>query len=337
VEYGDSAAKSTIFAPVVSVYSVEKTGVQYSPVQHIVLLIYFLLLSAGFAGLTVTIILWRRLRVSVLGWIVAVILSFTVWLLLALIAYYIESIVLVPVSFSPFLNVSGTILGFAFYVFMMICVFLVRPSSRVAPLLFSAPLLGAYVYAFLAATAFPGLLHSSAAREIFSFASMAAGSLFVGYSGYAFLLGGRKLKQETVGFLLRGLGKMMLVFAPTAVISSGVLWLLGVSFDPTVPLNFVLFFCWNVLAIVSFLRYLVRPTALLEEGRVSSGFSKEYGISPREVEVVELISHGMSNKEIANYLHVSFTTARTHVYNIFKKTGARSRVELLRIVSGYRE
>jgi DNA-binding CsgD family transcriptional regulator len=102
-------------------------------------------------------------------------------------------------------------------------------------------------------------------------------------------------------------------------------------------MNFLLFFGWNVLAIVTFVRYLIRPTALLDHGEVSAGFRREYGISDREAEVVELVSHGMTNKEIARYLNISFTTARTHVYNIFKKTGARTRVELLRIVSGYRE
>jgi DNA-binding CsgD family transcriptional regulator len=34
---------------------------------------------------------------------------------------------------------------------------------------------------------------------------------------------------------------------------------------------------------------------------------------------------------------VSFTTARTHIYNIFRKTDAKTRVELLRIVTGFRE
>ncbi|WP_319563202.1 helix-turn-helix transcriptional regulator [Marispirochaeta sp.] len=60
-------------------------------------------------------------------------------------------------------------------------------------------------------------------------------------------------------------------------------------------------------------------------------------MSGREAEVIEMLSRGMSNKEIADRLCVSFPTIRTHVYNIFKKTGASSRVELLRIASSYRQ
>jgi hypothetical protein len=50
-----------------------------------------------------------------------------------------------------------------------------------------------------------------------------------------------------------------------------------------------------------------------------------------------LVSTGKSNKEIADLMCVSVSTARTHVYNMFQKTGVKSRVELLRLVSGFRE
>jgi len=63
------------------------------------------------------------------------------------------------------------------------------------------------------------------------------------------------------------------------------------------------------------------------------------GISKREYEVLELISQGMSNQEIAERLFVSMSTVKTHVSNIFSKldasrrTQAVQRAKELRIIS----
>lgn len=51
-------------------------------------------------------------------------------------------------------------------------------------------------------------------------------------------------------------------------------------------------------------------------------------LSPREKEVVELIRKGLTNKQIAGRLYVSFSTVKMTVANIFEKTGVRSRAQL---------
>lgn len=48
-------------------------------------------------------------------------------------------------------------------------------------------------------------------------------------------------------------------------------------------------------------------------------------LSPREREVLREISGGHSNTEIAAHLGVSESTVKTHVSNILRKTGSRSR------------
>ena len=53
----------------------------------------------------------------------------------------------------------------------------------------------------------------------------------------------------------------------------------------------------------------------------------DFGLTRRELEVLELISQGLSNKEIANRL-ISPRTAETHVQNILIKTGYASRTQL---------
>jgi DNA-binding NarL/FixJ family response regulator len=50
-------------------------------------------------------------------------------------------------------------------------------------------------------------------------------------------------------------------------------------------------------------------------------------ISPREMEILGLISQSMTNEEIAEKLFLSVKTVKTHLRNIYVKAGIRNRVE----------
>jgi DNA-binding NarL/FixJ family response regulator len=49
------------------------------------------------------------------------------------------------------------------------------------------------------------------------------------------------------------------------------------------------------------------------------------GLSAREVEVLRLLAHGLSNKEIAAELMISRKTAGSHVEHIYTKIGVSNR------------
>lgn len=57
------------------------------------------------------------------------------------------------------------------------------------------------------------------------------------------------------------------------------------------------------------------------------------GLSPRELEVLDMIAKGLTNKEIAQVLTISQFTVRTHVVHIFAKLAASDRTEAVAIAS----
>jgi DNA-binding CsgD family transcriptional regulator len=55
------------------------------------------------------------------------------------------------------------------------------------------------------------------------------------------------------------------------------------------------------------------------------------GITPREMEILELIAQGMSNREIAAKLFVSENTVKTHSSRVFDKIGAKRRTQAVQL------
>ena len=60
------------------------------------------------------------------------------------------------------------------------------------------------------------------------------------------------------------------------------------------------------------------------------------GITPRELEILELIAQGLSNKEIAARVFVSENTVKTHSSRVFEKLGARRRTQAVQLGKEFR-
>ena len=58
---------------------------------------------------------------------------------------------------------------------------------------------------------------------------------------------------------------------------------------------------------------------------------KQLGITKRELEILELIAQGMSNREIAEKLFVSENTVKTHSSRLFDKLNAKRRTQAVQI------
>ena len=64
------------------------------------------------------------------------------------------------------------------------------------------------------------------------------------------------------------------------------------------------------------------------------GAKRRFQLTDREVNVVQHLLKGMTNKEIANEMHVTEQTVKEHIKNIMKKTKTLTRTAILLAVSG---
>ncbi|MEU5887499.1 response regulator transcription factor [Streptomyces sp. NPDC047461] len=78
------------------------------------------------------------------------------------------------------------------------------------------------------------------------------------------------------------------------------------------------------------LERLSDPEPRSAEPRSAEPVEAPDGLTGRETEVLVLIADGLSNQEIARRLHVSTATVKTHINNLFAKTGLKDRAQAVR-------
>ena len=78
-----------------------------------------------------------------------------------------------------------------------------------------------------------------------------------------------------------------------------------------------------------FLEYTLNAVYMPKRVEERQSMRDKYALTERELDVLELVVAGASNKAIAGELGISLATAKTHLLHLFRKTGVSSRVELL--------
>jgi len=299
--------------------------------DHALLILYIIMVTVSGAGTAAALVLHDRLRTRPTLVIALVTLAFLVSLLVGVVSYYLD-VVLPPAGYPAALfAVLGVVLGLAIYLGLLVLLRSVNPDRVALHVAFTALALVAQVGR--------GVLYLVGAGRALSavrLPAIAAISAFLLYAGIVAWRARARARSATVSALLARLGLLLIVFAPLSTAFYALLALIPESFRPSVSLDFVFALGWSLVLISAFVRYLTRPEAPLEEG-VPESFRSAYAITPREAEIIAFVAQGLSNQQIADRAFVSLPTVRTHLYNVFRKTGVRSRVDLVRLASGYRE
>lgn len=62
---------------------------------------------------------------------------------------------------------------------------------------------------------------------------------------------------------------------------------------------------------------------------------EDLGLPPRQAQILRCVLDGMSDKQIAQSVGISFGTVRTHLSRLFEKCGSKDRVELILYMFGH--
>jgi DNA-binding CsgD family transcriptional regulator len=308
-------------------------------VQLFLILFYVLFFATGFMGGAALLLLELRVRSRLLRPLLAFQLLFLIGMGLVVVYLYAEQAPghLSPAARSALLLVVMTINAAVYGVVIVLIRRISPPSSRRKGYPAAAEILAGLVAA-----------KSVANVAVMAAASAGDGGLLAVATAEAWHLGGHILtalamaafgvvargplapgEPRALRPLIRAYGLCAMVFSPIGLIeyaveNAGLPWL------PYISLDHVFYLTWNVVSMSAAIR-VFRPAEggipmldAVPEERV-----RALGLSAREAEMAVLIARGLANKQIAAELNISPATVRTHIYNLYQKANARSRVELL--------
>jgi DNA-binding NarL/FixJ family response regulator len=133
------------------------------------------------------------------------------------------------------------------------------------------------------------------------------------------------MKKTVVIFGLLILAILMLFqFSKYALISN------NLKIEIVIAIIAIVFFFVGIYINKKSLNKLKLPESEIDHKKI-----KSLDISPREYEVLQKISEGLSNKEIAEKLFLSESTIKTHVSNLLVKLNAKRRTEALKIAKSF--
>jgi DNA-binding CsgD family transcriptional regulator len=154
------------------------------------------------------------------------------------------------------------------------------------------------------------------------------------YAATILLRGFRRIESPWLQSLIRTFLVFFAVFAFLAVAQFVVQNIpSSPDFLHDYPLEELLYYMgFVILAIIYISRFFAEP------GRgaafnVPDEFLRQFGISHRERDIIEMMAKGFSNNAIAEKLYISTLTVKNHVYHIYQKTGAGNKVQLLNMMN----
>ena len=307
--------------------------------QHFLMVFYVLFFATGFMGGAALLILQMRMKSRLLRPLLVFQLLFLLGMGLILVIQYVQylpGVLMDPVM--KFLLVIATGINTAVWIIVLGLIRRIvppRPKHR---------------FLNTAAQIFAGLvvLKSAANMLMIAFLQSGEGAIIALTGTAAWNLGGHILTllgMATFGLVARGplnpneppalrpliraYGLCVIIFAPAGLIES-LLQSSGIDWLATVSLDHLFYLAWNMVSMSAALKlFTPRDSGTPMLDSVPEERVKALGLSAREAEMAVMIGQGLANKEIADKLCISPATVRTHIYNLYRKAGAGSRVELL--------
>lgn len=150
----------------------------------------------------------------------------------------------------------------------------------------------------------------------------------IGYSLLFIFFTRKKIGNQDLKKSLRPFMIVILIYFPLMVADAFLGTLPFLPYNLSVPLFFLSI---NDVGILFIIGYLNQP-AFLKNDSITEHFIEKFNISKREIEVIESLMLGKSNKEIAGIHCISPKTVENHLSNIYSKTTTKNRFQLISLL-----
>ncbi|MBN2509024.1 MAG: hypothetical protein JXB03_02065 [Spirochaetales bacterium] len=295
--------------------------------EHIIVFFYILLFFSGGFGVFAMYLLHNRYRTQLSRDLLVVNVLFSVVLFFNFMTVFLISVFPASKSVMRYIYPVSFLLGSAMYAWVGLTLSRLHGSRKRILIASAIVVVGIMCFRLVL-----GLCATESLRRWFNLPTTAVISLYLFLIGWEMRRLSSDIRESSLSLLCRNLGLFTVVFSIVSTAFYVFRAQYPVLASLPISLDYLFFFVWNILSFSAYLHFQRKPAIGAWQGSIDPALAVKYGITPREQEVAIGIAQGKSNKEIADAMCVSFTTVRTHVYNIFQKTGAKSRMDLLRII-----
>jgi DNA-binding CsgD family transcriptional regulator len=296
-----------------------------SPVwQHLVFFFYILCLLSGGAVLSIAVLYFIRTKNRTLLAYIVLYSLLSLKILSWIVDAYAQSLGLaIPdVLYYPLFEFS--IFSIVWALPMFFNSFFDAPFGRVVNIAFAVT-----AGAFITSDALRWV--SGKPRDASDLSTAIFGSVLLAAIAYSIIIGfvfRRRLERPLQKKVANGMIVMFVAFLPGFIIDS--LPIAATSFI----FSSVSYLLWNAGTLIFAARSIV---PLQGKAPIDPRVLERFDLTRREAEVLDRLSKGLSYKEIADEMYVSFATVKTHIHNIYFKTGTKSRHALFAVLGRYPE
>jgi DNA-binding CsgD family transcriptional regulator len=305
--------------------------------KHFILSYFILSFAVGFLALSITIFLYFRYRYKIIQYYLYFLLALTYSFILNSYNFYRQVFIQSDSLIYSLVYLNLRVLGFAAIIYMIPLFFLrfLEKPFRVVEKAFFLLVSGSALIA-IAGVFFIG--KDTAQRIALSLYGMKI------YSGlriltiiYILILAvfyRKKEKTYEVKLFIRALMITTAVLLPLNIIDllASPLGFIYASKQVNVS-NLALFYLvWNIVTLGFAAWYFSHRIDKVKANDLIDIVARNFSITEREKEIILMISQGNSNKDIKDKLFISLPTVKTHIRNIYQKTGVKNRVELINLL-----
>jgi DNA-binding CsgD family transcriptional regulator len=154
------------------------------------------------------------------------------------------------------------------------------------------------------------------------------------YGAFILLKGFNRIEHPWVRSLVRSFLIFLGAFTPLAVAQ---LAIQDMPFSPHIlhdyPIEELLYYLGFVILFLVYITGYITGPSPAQLFMLSDDFMQRHSISKREGEIITMILHGYSNRQIGETLFISALTVKNHIYHIYQKTGVENKIQLLNLIN----